>query len=87
MQMRRIERLVNALYTQQRMILHLECRHNISLTATDLEANPKTLEWLMKREPGATWNCHYCPDPPQPSVEELRAAQHPIRLWKEAGEP
>jgi hypothetical protein len=75
MQTRRIINVVDAIATQGRLILHLDCRHNISVWAKELMAGHRG---TYTRD--AQFNCSACPDLPPPTK-----AAH--QLWKEAGEP
>lgn len=82
MRERFILNVVNVLQTQARLILHLECRHNVSLWLID---QPQLADRIPQR--GDTCMCQDCPDPPPPTSAEIRQAKSAKRLWKEAGEP
>lgn len=72
-----IKRTVDATETQQRIILHLSCGHNVSITSRQLQAERHIVEQLQT---ATHWPCPYCPDPKPPA----KTAQ---QMWREAGEP
>lgn len=82
MQTRKIVRVVDALATQGRMIVWLDCHHKPSIAQMHLHAEVR--DFLTGLKPGAPFECPFCPDL-QP--EELRQAKTARQLWKDAGEP
>ncbi len=67
-----IKRVVDALHLQNRVILHLECMHNVSIPALRFVAAETPLVF----EVGDEHLCPYCPDalpppadPPKPAPE------------------
>lgn len=74
---RRILRSVNALASQQRLIIHLECSHNITVTNLDYAAHQMAVD---RRILSQVWPCQFCEDPPPPQKTV-------IQMWHEAGEP
>jgi hypothetical protein len=59
-----IKRVVNALATQHRVILHLECGHNHGVNELRFLHEP-TLQFSE----GDAYTCPYCPDPPTTVAE------------------
>jgi hypothetical protein len=81
MRAQKLLRVVDALATQNRVILWLECDHKVTVTAQDLVREG----WNVQRIKDQPWAmCPFCPDPP-PEVKQ--AAKSANQLWKEAGEP
>lgn len=82
-----IRRVVDARAGQDRVIVHLDCRHTVSLTTEELAAVPMTADALGLTGHArvlTAWPCDTCPDP---SEDEARLDKHPTQLWREAGEP
>lgn len=76
MRERRIVKIVDALASQERIILRLECNHTLSITLAALVEHKPTLE--------DTAICPFCPDVPEAAQAPVKTAQ---QLWKDAGEP
>lgn len=78
-----ITRVVDARAGQDRVMLHLECRHVVSLsTATLQQMSTELVAALGLRITPATmktWPCELC--------EDLPLDKSATQLWKEAGEP
>ncbi len=91
MQNRTVLRVVDALRSQGRLIIHLDCGHNHTIWQSDIEARPWVFDGLKehagKKLIGVTFACDVCPDPPSLSPTEIRQAKTAVQLWKEAGEP
>lgn len=80
MQHQRITRVINALASQDRILVHIACGHTQSIWRRDLMAAPLGAppEFVV----GETYPCPKCPDlPPQPREKS------PRELWRDAGEP
>ncbi len=80
-QVRRIKRVVNALINQQRMIYHLECGHNLSVTSRQITDSALGVAHYLSAEQAI---CNVCLDPPPEDPRRIKSAR---QLWKEAGEP
>lgn len=76
--MQPIKHVVDALVAQRRLIIHLICGHNISVSVTDYQARQAEIDSAL--HVSRQWPCHHCPDAPPPEKTV-------IQLWKEAGEP
>jgi hypothetical protein len=84
-QPRLVKRIVNALANQGRVIYHLHgCMHTVSVTLTDIRAAAGSLEYYLEAQQVV---CPHCPDVQPPTPAEIRQAQTPRQLWREAGEP
>ncbi len=79
MQTQRIVNVVDALRTQDRLIVRLSCGHNASIWKMQVQSGGMT-QYVN----GAEFICDHCPDPPAPTAEELKTVR---QLWREAGEP
>lgn len=80
-----VVRAVDALASQQRVILWLACKHTVTITKREVEVmSPAQAVGLFSRE---TWPCPHCPDPPPPVPEDPRRVKSARQLWREAGEP
>lgn len=82
MRIQPIVRVVDARAGQGRVIVHLKCRHTLSVTDVDLMALPRTIRALGLNGAPRTldsWPCDLCEDVP--------AEKSVTQLWKEAGEP
>ncbi len=68
MNRRLIKRVINAMESQGRLILHLVCGHNQSVTLRDLAARK-----MADRDfqPGQWFPCPDCPDPPPEEEKPL----------------
>jgi hypothetical protein len=77
-----IARVVNAMASQRRVIIWLECHHKISLTEHQLESLPH--DYLEKQTQTGHMECPFCPDPPQVTPRKEKSA---TQLYREAGEP
>lgn len=84
MRERAVTRVVDALQSQDRYIIWLECHHRVSLSLRQLQANPTIMAQLHEAEKSKRWLCPFCA-PPDP--EEVRQEKSATQLWKEAGEP
>ena len=80
-----ITRVVDALASQQRIILWLGCKHTVTIST--LAAHDMTTQEIAQMQVGNAWPCPHCPDPPPPTPEDLRRARTARQLWMEAGEP
>lgn len=85
MRNRAIVRVVDALASQQRIIVWLECKHTVTITT--LQAHDMTAQEVAHMKPGNPWPCPHCPDPPPPTAEDLRRLKTAQQLYREAGEP
>lgn len=82
-----IRRVVDARAGQDRVIVHLDCRHTVSITTEELAVLPRTADSLgLCGRPRvlAAWPCEVCPDPTE---AEAQQDKDPTQLWREAGEP
>lgn len=86
MQRQPVKRVVDALGGQGRVILHLACGHNLSITDRELIAEPH-LNLRVREALQTGWDCPFCEDLPAPTEEEIRQAKPAHQLWREAGEP
>lgn len=82
MRMQKIMRVVDAMASQRRMIIWLECHHKISLTQHQLASLPPG--YLEKQVQTGQVECPFCEDLPQATAREQKSA---AQLYKEAGEP
>lgn len=80
-QARLVKRITNAILRQQRLIVHLECGHNLSVTQRHITDSGQGLEYFLSADQAM---CPTCPDPPPEEPRRLKSAH---QLWKEAGEP
>jgi hypothetical protein len=78
-------RVVDVMRSQDRVIIWLDCKHTVSVTAREAQADPALLERLQAtlHQPG-TWPCSFCPDV---TAAESRQEKSAIQLWREQGEP
>lgn len=81
---RGIKHIVNAIGNQQRLIVHLDCGHNMSVSSRQIADSGLGLEYHLTADQAI---CPFCPDPPPPTPEDARRAKTANRLWKEVGEP
>ena len=82
MRTQKITRVVDALASQRRMIIWLECHHKISLTERELAKLPPN--YLIDLQIFGQTECPFCPDLPPVSEREQKSA---AQLYREAGEP
>lgn len=81
MRAQKLLRVVDAMATQNRVILWLACEHKVSVTAQAMMKEG----WNVQRIKDQPWAmCPFCPDPPP---ENPQAVKTPQQLFKEAGEP
>ncbi len=79
---RLIARVIDARATQGRLILHLECKHVVSISNWDYALLPPGQQLFLV--PGAWFTCPNCETP---TPIELQREKSATQLWKEAGEP
>lgn len=92
---RGVVRIIDALSTQERMIIHLVCKHTVSIDRQTLLSSStlsKDLERASNRlqahDALVEWPCPHCPDEtPQEQARFRIEKLTPQQLWKEAGEP
>lgn len=74
MRVRTITRVVDALAAQQRIILWLDCKHTVTISA--IAAHEMTRHEVDGMRVGAHWDCPHCPDapPPEPTIRARRMA-------------
>ena len=77
-----IVRVVDALASQQRIILWLSCKHTVTISM--MAAHMMARHEVEAMRVGEKWPCPHCADP---TPEQIREAKTPTQLWKEAGEP
>jgi hypothetical protein len=83
MQHQRITRVINALASQDRILVHIACGHTVSVWRRDLMATPfGASSQLIIGETYPCQKCHDLPEPPPPTREKS-----PRELWRDAGEP
>lgn len=85
----KVRAVVNARANQGRVILHLECHHNISRDAglyygvPPLDVNGNSPMDLID----TLIDCPFCADPAPPTPLEVLRGKTSQQLWKEAGQP
>jgi hypothetical protein len=80
MRQQRVTRVVDALRSQGRVIVWMECHHTLSFPSMD-QARAGA---IMRGDEMLTHDCVFCPDLSQREVRESKSVQ---RLYREAGEP
>lgn len=77
--LRKVKRIVDAMVTQKRVIIHLDCGHNMSITEAQMDKSP----FLFSRaEQLREFMCTICPDPPSEG-EGAEPANAFHKLFKE----
>jgi hypothetical protein len=66
-----ITRVVDALASQQRIILWLGCKHTVTIST--LAAHDMTPQEIAQMQVGNAWPCPHCPDAPvEKTVRQAR---------------